>query len=499
MDRSGDGATGTGGAPREGTLDPEDWGELRELGQRMVADMLEYLEGVRERPVFQPMPEEVREAFRRPLPQEPTPAGDVYEEFRRSVLPYPHGNIHPRFWGWVMGSGTPLGMLADMLAAGLNCNSGFGDQSVIHVERQVLAWLREALGFGGDGGVLTSGCTMANLTGLTVARNARSGFDVRAAGVRAGPAPLTVYGSVETHSSIHRALEILGLGRDAFRSVPVDAEHRIDPAALRELVAADRAERRRPIAVVGNAGTVNTGAFDDLGALADLCAEEDLWLHVDGAFGALVGFAPGLRHLLEGVERADSLAFDLHKWLHVPYDAAVLLVRDRGELKGSFEMGGAYLSHLESRLATGPVNFMELGPQMSRGFRALKAWMTIKEHGALKLGAMVQQNVDQAAFLASRIDAEPELERRGPVPLNIVCFRYAPDGWAGDLDELNRRILVDLHESGLAAPSHTHFDGRFLLRAAITNHRSRREDFTALVDGVLERGRRFSGATPETV
>jgi len=488
------------GALPEATLDPQDpqaWEGMQRLGERMVGDMLSFLRGVRERPVFEPIPEEVRESFRRPLPLEPTPAEEVYEEFRNTILPYPHGNIHPRFWGWVVGTGTPLGMLADMLAAGMNSNSGFGDHCVMQVERQVLEWLREAIGFGGDGGVLTSGCTMANLAGLTLARNSRCGFDIRAKGLAAADKPMTVYGSSETHSSSYRALEILGLGRDSLRKIRIDAEHRVDVEEMRRQVQADRAAGMHPIAVLGSAGTVNTGAFDDLEALATLCEDEGLWLHVDGAFGALVGLAPALRHNLAGIERADSVAFDLHKWLHVPYDAAALLVRDRAHQEASFTMDGAYLSHLESRLATGPDNFMQQGLQMSRGFRALKTWMTIKEHGASKLGTMIQQNVDQAAYLARLVDAHPELERHGPADLNIVCFRYVPGHANEDLDALNRRILIDLHETGLAAPSHTVLDGDFVIRVAITNHRSRRADFFMLVDGVLERGRRLAGLTKD--
>lgn len=481
----------------EQSLDPADWASLRALGQRMAGDMVDYLSSVRERPVFNPIPDEVRATFQDPLPLEPTSAEEIYEQFRRTVLPYPHGNIHPRFWGWVVGTGTPLGMFADMLAAGINSNSGFGDHCVMQVERQVIEWLREAVGFGGDGGVLLSGCTMANLAGITLARNSRCGFDLRKEGLAAAPGPLTVYGSTEVHSSSIRGLEVSGLGRDALRKVATDSEHRVDVDALCHAVRADRAAGKHPIAVLANAGTVNTGAFDDLEALAELCEYEGLWLHVDGAFGALAALAPGLRHKLKGIERADSLAFDLHKWLHVPYDAAVLLVRDRTRQYATFDMNGAYLSHLGSRLSDGPDNFMQQGLQMSRGFRALKAWMTIKEHGAKKLGALIQQNVDQAAYLAELIDAQPELERYGPVELNIVCFRYEPSDKAlpaEALDELNRRILIDLHESGVAAPSHTNFDGRFLIRVAISNHRSRREDFDLLTREVLARAKRLEAA-----
>ncbi len=480
-----------------GLLDPADWGGLRDLGHRMVDDMLEWLRTVRERPLYEPVPESVRRSLSGPVPREPQAASAVYEDFRRDVLPYPHGNVHPRFWGWVVGTGTPLGMLADMLAAGINSNSGFGDHCAVHVERQVVAWLAEALGIdAGVSGLLVSGCSVANLTGLAIARNALTEGDVRRDGL-AGQAPLVVYGSTETHSSNLRGLELLGIGRNGFRGIRVDADHRIDVEALRAAIRADREAGRRPLAVVGNAGTVNIGAFDDLGALADVCSDEGLWLHVDGAFGALAALSGRLRPLTAALERADSVAFDLHKWLHVPYDAGAILVRRAEAHRKAFELSGAYLSHLESGVATGPENFMQRGVQMSRGFRALKVWMTIKEHGIDKLGRAVEANVDQAAYLADRVEREPELELAAPVPLNIVNFRFVPQGApraAEELDRLNRRVLEALHASGVAAPSHTVLDGRFVLRTAISNHRSRFDDFDLLVDEVLRHGRSLAQA-----
>ena len=479
--------------PGSGALDPEDWDATARLGHRMVDDMLGYLRTVRERPLWRPVPPGVKAAFEAPLPLEPEPAEAVYEAFLRDVLPYPHGNLHPRFWGWVVGTGSPIGMFADLLAAGMNSNSGFGEQAVAFVERQVFAWLREALGLPeGGSGLLVSGCSMANLVGLTLARNVKAGWDVRGEGIAGGP-PLRVYGSTQTHSSNHRALEVLGLGRGGFVAIPTGADHRVEVAAMAQRIAADRAAGLRPVAIVGNAGTVNAGAFDDLGALADLAAAEGLWLHVDGAFGALAALSPRHRSLTEGMGRADSVAFDLHKWLHVPYDAGAVLVRDEAAHRGAFSLTGAYLSPLESRLATGPINFMDYGVQMSRGFRALKVWMTLKHHGLDRLGGSIARNIDQAAWLAAQIIDAPDLELCAPVPLNVVCFRYAPEGGPPEgLDALNRRILVELHERGIAAPSHTVLDGRFVLRAAISNHRTHKEDLELLLTEVRALGQRFA-------
>ena len=477
------------------SLDPTDWQATRRLGRRMVDDMLAFLETVRDRPVWQPVPPDVAAACQGPPPMSPSDPNDVYDEFRRNVLPYPHGNIHPRFWGWVVGTGSPIGMLADMLAAGMNSNSGFGDHAVAHVESQVIEWLTATLGFAPDAsGVLTSGCSVANLTALTVARNSACEVDVRRVGLRGIDRPLRVYGSVETHSSNHRALEILGLGRESFHAVPVDEDYRVQPDRLRAQIASDVAGGRCPVAVIANAGTVNTGAFDDLNALADICAEFGAWLHVDGAFGALAALSPERKPLLAGLERADSLAFDLHKWLHVPYDCGGVLVQDRSRHLDSFRMQGDYLSHLDSGLATGKVNFMEHGVQMSRGFRALKVWMTIKTYGFERLGASIEQNIRQAHYLASLIGERAELEVVAPVPLNIVCFRYVEPGMDdSSLNEINRQIVVRLHHSGVAAPSHTVLDGRFVMRAAITNHRSRMSDFDVLVEEAVLHGREIVG------
>jgi len=476
----------------EVSLDPGDWGEFRRLGHRMVEDMADWLESVDRRPAWTPMPPSVPDRLDEPLPREPQGLERAYADFRELVLPYSMGNIHPRFWGWVIGTGTPQGMLAEMLAAGMNTHVSFGSQAAVHVELRVVDWLAEMLGYPHPcAGLLVSGCTMATITGLCVARNERSGADVRAAGLPAVPR-LTFYGSQETHSSVTRALEVLGLGRDAFRPIPADGDYRVLVPALEERIREDRAAGLRPVCVIGNAGTTNTGSFDDLAALAEVCRREGLWFHVDGAFGAMAALVPGLRRLTAGLDRADSLAFDLHKWMHIPYEAGVVLLKDREALTRNFPLGGAYLKPVPSGVATGPVNFMAMGIQQSRGFRALKVWMMLKEHGVARIARCVERNVEQARALAERIRKEPRLHLAAPVALNVVCFRYEVPGRSPeDLDELNRRLLVSIQENGVAVPSHTVLEGRFVLRVAISNHRTRQEDLSAFVDEILARGRVF--------
>ncbi len=474
----------------EETLDPQDWDALRALGHRMLDDVIDTLQNIRERPVWQPIPPEVRNLLQQPLPEESQPQEQVYDEFKQNILPYPMGSIHPRFWGWVIGTGTPFGVLADMLASALNPNLGGGDHVANEVEKQVITWLKQIMGFPPDAsGLLVSGGSMANFVGLTVARNAMAGYAIRKEGVAASPQPLVLYASEETHSSVQKAVETLGLGSDALRLIAVNAEYQIDLDALRSAIAADKTAGLRPFCIVGNVGTVNTGASDDLNALADLCAQEKLWFHVDGAFGALAILSPRERHQVAGMERADSLAFDLHKWLYMPYEIGCTLVKSEEAHRRAFALHPEYLAHMPRGLAGGSGWFSDYGLQLSRGFRALKAWMSFKEHGTAKYGRLIQQNIDQARYLAGLVEAAPELELCAPAPLNIVCFRYVAPGKDEEaLNELNQEILMRLHEQGIAAPSYTTLGETWAIRAAITNHRSRREDFDLLVREVIRIG-----------
>ncbi len=333
------------GEPEEATLDPADWEEFRALAHRMVDDTVDFLAGLREQPAWRPMPEAVRRSFDEPLPWSGEGAEAAYEQFVERVRPYPNGNLHPRFWGWVQGNGTPLGMMADMLAAALNPHMAGFDQAPALVERQVIRWLAGLMGFPEDaGGVLVAGGTMASVLGVAVARHARAGWDVRAEGVQGDRPRLVMYGSTETHAWARKAAELLGLGAAGLRTVPVDGEFRVDVAALRRAVEEDEAAGRRPFCVVGTAGTVNTGATDDLRALAALCREKGLWFHVDGAFGALARFSPALAPRVAGVEEADSVGFDLHKWGYLPFECACVLVRDAAVHRAAFAAQASYLA-----------------------------------------------------------------------------------------------------------------------------------------------------------
>jgi aromatic-L-amino-acid/L-tryptophan decarboxylase len=480
----------------EETLDPSDWDAMRRLGHRMVDEMMSYLETVRDRRAWQPPPASTKDSLRAPLPLEPSSPDAVYEEFRRDVLPYPLGNIHPRFWGWVIGTGTPFGALSEMLAATMNANCGGADHAANYVELQVLGWCRQMLGLPAEmGGLLVSGGSMANLVGLAVARNAMAELDVAERGLAAAPRPMTFYASSQTHNSVRKAASLLGLGREALREIPVDDEFRIDLAALEQAITADRAAGRHPFCIVGNAGTVNTGSIDDLGALARICRSERLWFHVDGAFGALAAVSDRLRPRVAGIEHADSLAFDMHKWMYMPFEIGCALVRDPERHRATFSSPADYLVHAHRGVSAGPVWFSEYGVQLSRGFRALKAWMSLKEHGVRKYARLIEQNCAQARHLAGLVEGSEALELMAPVPLNIVCFRFTAPGLDDPaLDQLNQEILVQIQEAGIAVPTSTRIRGRFAIRVAITNHRSRREDFDLLAREVVERGKALSPA-----
>ena len=474
----------------EETLDPQDWDGFRELCHGMLDEALDFLRQARERPVWTAVPEAVKAKLREPLPAEPQGAAKVCDDFRRLVLPYATGNTHPRFFGWVHGSGTPGGMLAEMLAATMNTNLGGRDHAPVYVERQVIEWCRQIFGFPeGASGLLVSGTSMATLIGLTVARNHKAGGDPRQSGLSDRGGRLVAYSSEQAHGSVAKALEILGLGRDSLRPVQANAAYRMNPKALKQAIEADRQAGLRPFCVVATAGTVNTGAIDDLATVADICAEHGLWLHVDGAFGAAIMLSETLKPRLAGIERADSLAFDFHKWLHVPYDAGCVLLRDGALHREAFASKQDYLAAAPRGLAGGEPWFCEYGPELSRGFRALKVWFTLKEHGTRRLGRKIEDNCRQAKYLAKLVTQHPLLELMAPVPLNIVCFRFAPPGATAEtLDRINGEIVADLQESGVAAPSTTRLKGALVIRANITNHRCRQEDLDVLLAAVVAAG-----------
>ena len=469
------------------SLDPEDWETFRADAHAMLDDMITYLQHLRDQPLWKPMPAGLRARFDAPLPTLPTDLASVHRRFMDDILPYGGGNPHPGFMGWVQGGGTPVGMVAEMLAAGLNGNLGGRDHAPIQVERQILRWVRDLIGFPETAeGLFVTGTSLANFIGVLAARTSVRGASVRRTGV--APGTLTAYTSAASHESITRALEMSGIGSDSLRVIAVDDAGRIRIPELRAAIAADRAAALTPFLIAASAGTVDIGAVDDLSALADIAQQERIWLHVDGAYGALGMLAPDVAPLLRGIERADSVALDFHKWGQVPYDAGFVIVRDGAVLRDTFASAPAYLTHDKRGMAAGDWWPCDYGPDLSRSFRALKTWFTFMVHGSDALGETISRTCALARELARMIEAAPELEMLAPVQLNIVCFRYRADY----PDPLNARLVADLQEGGVVAPSMTRVRGHVAIRAAIVNHRTESRDLRALIEHTLALGRAAS-------
>ncbi len=471
----------------ESSLDPEDWGEFRKQAHRMLDDMCDYVEQLRDRPVWQPIPEDVRSVFGKSLPQKSSDLNSVHQIFMQNVLPYVIGNAHPGFMGWVHGGGTPVGMLAELLAGGLNANLGGRDQTPVEVERQVVRWVRDLFAFPDTAsGLFVTGTSMANFIGLLVARTAALGAQVRQIGLPSD-VHLTAYTSVGAHVSISQAMDMAGIGSSALRRVPVNDQYQMDVVILEKMIAADRVAGMTPFLIAATAGTVDVGAIDPMLEIAAIAKRENIWFHVDGAYGALGRLAIDIAPLLQGIELADSIAFDFHKWGQVPYDAGFILVRDGALHQSTFASPAAYLKRETRGMAAGSPWPCDFGPDLSRGFRALKTWFTLQVYGSEKLGLVISHTCVLARYLKKQVEMSSQLELLAPVALNIVCFRYVSQC----PDRVNSDIVVALQESGIAAPSTTIIRGKLAIRAAIVNHRTRACDIDNLIAAILSLGEKI--------
>jgi glutamate/tyrosine decarboxylase-like PLP-dependent enzyme len=372
-------------------------------------------------------------------------------------------------------------MLAELLAGAMNENCGGRDHAGIALERQVIAWAAQMLHMPPTtSGILLTGSSMANFCAVLCARTQALGTQARAAGLQS--AKLTAYASAGVHRCVPGALDMAGLGANALRKIPLNDAFSIDLAALEAAIQSDLAAGATPFLVVGTAGSVDTGAFDNLAALHALAQKYGAWFHVDAAFGALAALSPAHAHNLAGIEHADSVAFDFHKWAQVTYDAGCLLVRNAQIQQATFAQATSYLAAAPRGLAGGQPWPCDLGPDLSRGFRALKIWMTLSTYGTDALGAIVETTCALAQHLAARIRASSQLELLAPACLNIVCFTVTGHNNAQISD-----LVADVQEEGLFAPSTTTIAGRTAIRAAIVNHRTVQADIDALVDEILRR------------
>ncbi len=476
-------------------LDPD---ALRRLGRLATEIVARRRETLLERPVFGKVGE-ARALFEAPLPEQGRPVEDVLAHVERDVLSRPFGNSHPRFFAFINATADPVGVVADYLAADTNSNCWGGDHASIHVEKLVVRWLAEIVGLPATAeGIVTSGGSMANFTALAAARRAKTPWDVREEGAAAEGRPrIVVYASDQVHNCVDKSVDLLGLGFKYLRKIPTDDGFRMRLDRLRAAIAADRAAGLQPAIVVGNAGTVNTGAIDALDAIATLCAEEGLWFHADGAYGGMAAISERLRPLFAGLERADSVAADPHKWMYVPFSAGATLVRDPGRLAETFRRPAEYLIHDAESPVNGPVSFNDRGPELSRGFRALKVYMGLLVHGRRAYAEAVERDCDLAGHLARAVDAHPDFERLAEPVLSIVNFRYRPKDTALDdvaLDALNQRIVNGLVASGGFFPAPTRLKGRASMRVCIVNFRTTPADLDALVAEAAAIGRSLASA-----
>ena len=470
--------------------------EFRLLGHRLIDELGRFLESLPRRPVTRgETPDDIRQRLgEAALPLTGTPAESLLEEATALLVEHSLFNGHPRFWGYITSSAAPIGVLGDLLASAVNPNVGAWVLSPVasEIEAQTIRWLAELVGYPTDaGGLLVSGGNMANFVGFLAARTHQAPWGLREKGLRAGPGPLAVYVSAETHTWIQKAADLFGLGTDAIRWIETDARRRMDVGALERRIVADVATGHLPFLVVGTAGSVGVGAIDPLGRIADVCRQHRLWFHVDGAYGAPAATLPEAPEELKALREADSLALDPHKWLYAPLEAGCVLVRDRRHLIEAFSFHPEYYN-FDLAGEEAPINYFELGPQNSRGFRALKVWLGLRQVGREGAVQMIRDDIALAQALHTAAESHPELQAftHG---LSIATFRYVPKDLAPGgatveayLNDLNRELLNRLQAGGEAFVSNAVIDGTFVLRACIVNFRTTLEDVLAL-PGIVAR------------
>ena len=474
-----------------------DAAEFRRLGHDLVDRIAELLETLPDRRVTAGLtPAEVRALIGdESLPEQGASPAAIVAHATRVLAEHSLFNGHPRFWGFITSSPAPIGMLGDFLAAAINPNGGAFVLSPVatEIERQTVRWVAELLGYPTNcGGIMVSGGNMANMVALLAARRGRANWDVRQEGLRGGSAPLVVYASGETHTWLQKASDLFGLGLSAIRWIDTDRKQRMKTSELERAILEDRTAGRAPFLVVGTAGTVSTGAVDPLVDIAAMCRKHDIWFHVDGAYGAPAAVLPEASADLKAISLADSIAVDPHKWLYAPLEAGCTLVRNAQHLHDAFAFHPRYYAFADGGSVEPPTNFHEYGPQNSRGFRALKVWLALKQVGRAGYERMIRDDIALARAMYEAVSRHEELEAF-TCELSITTFRFVPSGIdrrATDaqeyLDELNRQIVERLQLGGEIFVSNAVIEGRYLLRACIVNFRTTREDVEA-VPGIVAR------------
>jgi aromatic-L-amino-acid decarboxylase len=455
--------------------------EREQLGRAALEWALRYFTEQTQLPIYPTVSaSELTARLSHPLPNDPQEPAEVIADFD-AVARFSRHNGHPRMFGYVQSSGSFAGVVADLLASAINQNvtSWRSAPAATTIEHQVIEWLKTMVGFDPAGeGVLLSGGSFANLAGLAAALRASTDVDINQRGIGGLPGKPRIYTSEMTHMSMPKAASMLGIGKDAIVRIPVDRELRMDPAALRKQIESDRAAGYHPVCAVATAGDVNTGAIDPLDAIADVCAETGVWLHVDGSYGALAARSRFVDGAMSALRRADSLSLDPHKWLYAPLDVGCVLVKNAAVLRRAFSESAGYIDVVADRDMS-DFAYWDHSPELSRRFRALKIWFMLKIHGVGAIQHAIDGNIDAARHLGSLIDASDDFERLAPVPLSIVCFRYK----RGD-DAFNRRLMVEVQRDGESYVSNATINGRFALRACIVNFRTERADAERLLASI---------------
>ena len=477
--------------------------EIRRVGVRVADLIADYLTELPSQPVFRPMPAEMaEESVAMPLPEHGESVDEIIDRFTAAIAPYPFGNGHPRFYGWVNPPPAIIGIMAEMLAATMNPSVAGGNHAAVWIERQVLQWFKSLIGFPMNSmGLLVSGGSAAALTALTVARHeacARQNWNVRDNGLQpqdaASLARLLVYKSAEGHGCHQKAVEILGIGAGNVRVVPHAENLCMRAEELDRMLEEDLNAGHLPVAVIASAGTVNTGAIDPLAAIADVCARRNVWLHVDAAYGGTAILTSQYRDALTPLSRADSIALDPHKWMYVPIDAGLVLIKDAALMRDAFTLVPPYLrTDGNLRGVQGPPWFSEYGPEQTRPFRALKVWAALRYFGVEGYRKLLEHDIALARHFASRVSSADDFVLWKPTSLSVVCFRAIPPelrGAPADVDAHNRRILETLQLGGGGFLSGTTIADNFWLRACIVNPLATTTDVDAVFDAVQEAHRR---------
>ncbi|MGB1285313.1 MAG: pyridoxal phosphate-dependent decarboxylase family protein [Aggregatilineales bacterium] len=468
-------------------MTPEEFRQLAYQAVDMLADRMAAQQNHNAK-IRRPVPDMLKERFMaQPAPETGASPETLLDAVRTDIFPYPMGNASPRFFAWVNSPPAPLGIIAEMLAAGHNPSVAGGDHSATYVEHAVLNWLKTIMGYSAESGsILTSGGSVANLVGLAVMRHVKSAGNIREQGFMAESAPMVVYASEQGHSCIQKAIEILGIGNENLRRVRVDADFRMDMDDLREKIAIDKAAGLRPVCVAASAGTVNTGAIDPLSAIADICETNDLWFHVDGAYGAVGILDETVASLYSGIDRADSIALDPHKWLYVPIECGCTLVRDKQAMRDTFSLVPEYVR--DDREMPW---FMEFGIQQTRSFRALKLWMVMQQIGLDGYRELITRDIELRKSLDEKIAARDDFEHIASGDLSITCFRYAPAGIAEEqLNQLNTDLLDIVQREGQFFLTKTILNNKTVLRVCIVNFRTTDNDLEVLLDVLAHAGER---------